>query len=221
MSVGTYWSPSVVVQKSWIDSMSATTAQSTESFASPLSSQACSSWLLSACSPWPRLPRPPSAAPTSPPPPPSSWMSTNDDQPDEAEPAAADGDAPAPAEPTTAAASVLDARRVEAAALAIPHPRKTSWLGFGHREPDLDRAAHLRAHRRHVQGQVACLEPCIEPPCPPRLGLHRRAMPGSATSSRAVSSAPNAAAYAVPVGRRPDRRQPGLLVGRAVGSQPP
>src|SRR5215207_1769115 len=49
----------------------------------------------------------------------------DDDQADEAEPAAPDRDAAAAAEPAPAPAAVLDARRVEATALAIPHPPTT------------------------------------------------------------------------------------------------
>src|SRR5215207_8342454 len=154
-----------------MDSMSATTAQSTESLASPLSLHACSSWLLSAFSPWPRPPRPLSADPTSPPPPPNNWMrrkTTTPATPSPPPPTATPRPPirPPPNPPPPRRSRTLDVSRLPPSRYLMsgrPPARVRSApedlrLGFGHREPDLDRAAHFRPHRRQVETQVARLE---------------------------------------------------------------
>ena len=199
--------------------MSATTAQSTESLASPLSSQACSSWLLSACSPWPSPPRPPSAG--------AGAAAAAAEQLEEHEDRPARRGRARRRRPRARGRRPACRRRPRRswtpdvsrpAALAIPHPSEDLLVGIGHREPHLDRAVHLLAGRREVEVEVARLEPCHRAPWPPRLGIRRRTSPASLTSSSAVSSAPKAAAYcrARWTASR-DGGQPGLLERRAVG----
>src|SRR4051812_35328313 len=209
--------------------MSATTAQSTESLASPLSWQVCSSWLLSACSPCPRSPSPPSAAPV-PPPPPRTWKRTTitsptrpSPPPPTATPRPPPSRPPPPRRSWTLEMSRFPPSRYLISATPRPGAGSSSEdlpVGLGHREAHLHRAVHLLAGRRGIELRRA-LEPC-----------HRRHGPrdSEATAGRTHVAdleqrrefrAERRGVVAGAVHGVPHRVEPRPCHHRAVAAQPP
>src|SRR5215210_547124 len=120
----------------------------------------------------------------------------HDQQPHEAEPAASDGQPPAAAHPAAAPSPVLHARRVQPAALAVPHRRKTSRSGADIRkrtstEP-CTRSCCGVSSSLGAPASKAAATPVTSPVNPARPA---RDIPASATSTSPTSSAPKAPAY--------------------------
>src|SRR5829696_5928483 len=210
--------------------MSATTAQSTEVLASPLSSQARSSWLLSACSPCPRPANPPSAAPVPPSPPPASCRTTTMSRPTRPSPPPPTAmPRPPPSPPPRPRRSwTLDvSRRPPSRYLILRRPllecsrAEEAVVRRRHGEPDLDRAVHLLAGWREVEVDLAVLEPCHRGDGP-RDSEPAAAQPGVAhLQQRGELRAEGRGVLPGPVHGVADGVQPGPLDRRAVGAQPP
>ena len=108
----------------------------------------------------PEAAQPAEAAPSrSPPPPPSTWSRTTTSRPTRPSPPPPTAMPAAAAQPAAARRDGPGCCRGRCPALAIPHPRKTSCVGLGHREAHLHRAVHLLPGRHEVQVRFA-LEPC-------------------------------------------------------------
>src|SRR5829696_4213125 len=210
--------------------MSATTAQSTEVLASPLSSQACSSRLLSACSPCPSPASPPRPAPVPPSPPPASWRTTTMSRPTRPSPPPPTAmPRPPPSPPPRPRRSwTLDvSRRPPSRYLILRRPflensrAEQGAVRRRHGEPDLDRAVHLLAGWREVEVDLAVLEPCHRGDGP-RDSEPAAAQPGVAHLQQCGElRAEGRGVLPGPVHGVADGVQPGPLDRRAVGVQPP
>src|SRR4051795_9571579 len=203
--------------------MSAATAQSTESLASPLSRQVASSWLLSAGSPASRLLSPPSAAPVLPSLPPSTWIRTTTRPTSPSPPPPTAIPRPPPRPPPRRRSWMLDrSRSPPSRYLMLGRPPCARKCGRVRTSRSAPPPRHdLQTGRCEVEVELAVPEPC-----------HRR---HGGRDSEPAGTQPCVAHFEQggqlrPEGRRvltctvyrvPHGVQPGLFRGGAFRPQPP